>query len=603
MSMDFRIEIVSGASGQQSAGQQAAGTPTPLPAPTPLELPPLPGGTTPTAPPSPTTLDQVQNSLDPIGQQLKRMLAGAGRQSQGVQQGATATEDDTPTRIAEQLKEEQRLRAKRLEEMRERYRQDSAASQAARQNEEEKLLRQRQLEVLKERNRIDGAAAEEAAAMLATQREMKDWQNRVNEERRKQDPGAAQAEDMAGLGSILGQLTGGQGLGGTLSRLLQMGPQFQQQFSGLFGQPSTAAPSAPAAPAAAQPSPPQPLQLPQLPTSQPATPARPPAASAPPAPPRTTPPPPPPPIRPPVSPAASAAPAAGGAGAGAARAATAAAGSAGGAGAAAGAAGGAGGLAAAAGPVGLAIAAADMIATQQANQIKQSSESIRGFGEQIQRLNRNDHLGAFVAGVGGAAKTLEGIPIVGKVAAAQLERFGTAVKTAGDVLQSFVDRGQQLAKYSGELSVAQARSDVRSTMSDIKEASELGPVLARLTENQSEIGDMLRELSLPVKEIIAEGMSLVVDLVKELVGFLRDINESTGFLKGAKDLILAILAKLREWLGAQVSTKADGRTLDDLIERNFGSGLDPRGTGELIRSARRDFGTNVPNAPLPNGGF
>ena len=91
------------------------------------------------------------------------------------------------------------------------------------------------------------------------------------------------------------------------------------------------------------------------------------------------------------------------------------------------------------------------------------------------------------------------------------------MKSFAEVVQAFVDRGKELQNYNGELAQAGAMADVRSLMGDIREARELGPELARLTDEQSKLWDELRRDFEPVKRCILEWLVAGVQEVRTLV--------------------------------------------------------------------------------------
>lgn len=491
--MDFRITIDSGPASQQQASQAQQ----PVAPAEQLGVPPAPL----------MPRDASRDWRQEYRSSENRLLAMREQFGQ----------DMPATEAARLIEEEKLLRQRRNEVMKERMKQDTAEMEARRNYQDDIALRTRHLEVLRERHRIEGAAAEEARIQLAQQKEAKEWQEKVNAERRKQDPSQAFAEDMDKIGGLIGQVSGGGGSMGLLGRFLQMAPAFKEQFGSAAG----------------------------------------------------------------ASGATSAASGAAGAEAGA-------------SGAAAVSGGAAGSLAAMAGPIGLAVAAVEMGAKKSADDIRGTSEAIKGFGEQVVRLNSNDHLGAFQAGVSGTAKVLEGIPVVGQIAAAHVERFGTVVGTAAQVVDSFVQRGAELARFSGEISVSRAMADVRTTMGDIREADQLGPVIARLTDSQSEIQDILRELLLPVREVIAEAMSAILDLVKDALKTLRSMDDLMYQVWWYKELIIGAIKVIVKWGGGNVDERKAEKDINDVIARNFGNIL----PGDVNR-----FGFGIGDNPLPGAGF
>lgn len=112
-----------------------------------------------------------------------------------------------------------------------------------------------------------------------------------------------------------------------------------------------------------------------------------------------------------------------------------------------------------------------------------------------------------------------------------------AVGAFNQVVNAFIQRGQELSKYSGDLSVAFARSEVRQTRSDIREAQELGPDIARMVEAQSQMSEGFQELLLPIKKFLVEYLAATMEVIVE---FLRDAKSAAkalpdfvAFIQGA----------------------------------------------------------------------
>lgn len=81
--------------------------------------------------------------------------------------------------------------------------------------------------------------------------------------------------------------------------------------------------------------------------------------------------------------------------------------------------------------------------------------------------------------------------------------FGRLVVATHQLVDAFIERGKELAQYSGKLSEAEAITDVRTTMADIREAQELEDPVARMTLSANEIWLEIRDLLLPIKRVVA----------------------------------------------------------------------------------------------------
>ena len=160
-------------------------------------------------------------------------------------------------------------------------------------------------------------------------------------------------------------------------------------------------------------------------------------------------------------------------------------------------------------------------------------------------MARNDYMGAFTKSVDAAGDSLKKIPVVGEPAAAALGAVVQPIKSFGEVVDSFVQRGREIGMYNGQLAQANAMADVRSLMGDIREANTVGPEMARLTEAQSKIWDDLRRVLDPIKKVIAEVLAnflewlepwvrnelpkIMIQIAESLVGVTAAFNRFTNF--------------------------------------------------------------------------
>ncbi len=115
--------------------------------------------------------------------------------------------------------------------------------------------------------------------------------------------------------------------------------------------------------------------------------------------------------------------------------------------------------------------------------------------------------------------------VVGGFAAAAAGAYAFA-KTA----EYFVERGKQLAPYSGELSAAGARAEVAGIHADIREAQQLGPAIARLTDAQTATEMAYREAMLPLKEAVLE---LITPVMEGLPTMIAGIETIVSWINGS----------------------------------------------------------------------
>jgi hypothetical protein len=124
---------------------------------------------------------------------------------------------------------------------------------------------------------------------------------------------------------------------------------------------------------------------------------------------------------------------------------------------------------------------------------------------------------------GGAAGTLVGVKIA--------EAFATAHRDFEKVSDALIARGRQIAPFSGQLTQAAAKADIRSLMADIRESQTIGPGLARLTEGRSRFETMLRDSFLSLKESQAELMGAQYEKLIQLIETGKFTAAELGSLK------------------------------------------------------------------------
>lgn len=177
-----------------------------------------------------------------------------------------------------------------------------------------------------------------------------------------------------------------------------------------------------------------------------------------------------------------------------------------GAGAVGRAAGGIGEAAVAAGPA-IVVTAALLAQQKMVDMTNKAAAAVEGLGNQAGRFASNDHLGMFNAAVDGTKEALEEIPVYGKKWAAELGLAAAPVRAFTTAVNGFVARARELEGLSGPIARAGAVADIRSLRADLKEADQLGPALARLTDVQSRVDTELRDMLLPIKEFVVRGLA------------------------------------------------------------------------------------------------
>jgi hypothetical protein len=148
-----------------------------------------------------------------------------------------------------------------------------------------------------------------------------------------------------------------------------------------------------------------------------------------------------------------------------------------------------------------------------------AAQTAAGVGEEAAAVG-----GAEVAAEGGAVAAAGGLAAVGAVALPVAASLG-AVAAAGygfaRMVESFVDRGEELAAYSQTLSEASARAEIKSMQADIREANALEGPLTELTDAWMDLKVELRELLLPIKRFVVEILVPIVETIEEFIMFCR----------------------------------------------------------------------------------
>lgn len=183
-------------------------------------------------------------------------------------------------------------------------------------------------------------------------------------------------------------------------------------------------------------------------------------------------------------------------------------------------AGRAGAMAAGVGEAALAAGPAAVVAAM-ALAGKAYEATLHHLGDRAAQLAANDNAGILEDGAKAARLGLIAIGPAGAGAAAALTLATPVVKEFSKVAHAFVERGQYLAKYNSDLGAAQARSNVRTTLADVREADALSPSISRTTENVNQMDVGIRDLLLPIKQGISELVAGTTDVGKEIVTLLK----------------------------------------------------------------------------------
>lgn len=164
-------------------------------------------------------------------------------------------------------------------------------------------------------------------------------------------------------------------------------------------------------------------------------------------------------------------------------------------------------------------------------------------------------------GMGGAGSALGSVAgssaafgPVGAVIAGVTLAFDLAKKAIHQFIATvdfFVERGKHLEQFSGAIAGARAQASVRSLRSDIREAKELGSGIAGLTDAQSRLENIFRELLEPIKRFVVENLadllSTIADMAQEIGPFIKvNLEIVVGTLQILVDIATGRFSKLME---------------------------------------------------------
>jgi hypothetical protein len=273
---------------------------------------------------------------------------------------------------------------------------------------------------------------------------------------------------------------------------------------------------------------------------------------------------------------------------------------------------GKGAAAIAGGPMGLvamlAAAGVDLAADKIANRFRAQRDLIETGGKVAQGVVADRPLQVFTAATDHAAKSLEEIPVVGKIFAEELRRDAAVVRVFSETLDAVTARARQLAPYDARIAAAAANQDVANLLRDMKEARTIGGEYSELIRQQTQLEGSFREMMLPIKELIAKGLN---DVMADLNVLARDlvplVTEAVHFLSVSYDVakegwgVLVEAAKLSPALGILIdqAQKHFKEVRDREAKRAIGEGQ--QAAQLLLDQARKQFrvgaAVGVDNAP------
>lgn len=233
-------------------------------------------------------------------------------------------------------------------------------------------------------------------------------------------------------------------------------------------------------------------------------------------------------------------------------------------------------------------------ADQTAKSLRNMKANVDMVGDSLVTFAGNERAGLsqLAEGAGKAfAAPAESLPIIGDVFKAQNELTSAITKLPEKLTSAFLQQAQKISAYSGDISAANARANVREIVADIREAQSMGESYARMVDAQSRLDNTVRELLMPVKrflvEVLASRLEFMADglnVVVKLPEIFKEISESV-----AQAVTLLILRDTQE---ANRTLSLMRQSIDRILRRSE----EPAGDffDQFFNDAGRvDFGANA----------
>jgi hypothetical protein len=228
---------------------------------------------------------------------------------------------------------------------------------------------------------------------------------------------------------------------------------------------------------------------------------------------------------------------------------------------------------AATGPIGGAIAAGkaivsalEMPAAVLKGAMDAAAEGLRTIGSVAKSVASNDGFGAIAAAGEGVAKALDNIPIVGGAFASTVRLATGGLNIFKDVLDSFADRGRELAKYNSGIAAEVAIANVERILADIAEANnnqdeymDLIRAQAKMERAWQEAMQDLKKSIMPFLTTGAKGITMIVKMLPEL---LKNMGGPFGAILGKFGEAISALDKIDK--NTDDTADATAKMLDDM---------------------------------------
>lgn len=209
---------------------------------------------------------------------------------------------------------------------------------------------------------------------------------------------------------------------------------------------------------------------------------------------------------------------------------------------------GQGAAAMAGGPVGLlaVIGAkiADIAVDKIADGYRSLQKDMRLGGDFAKGVIGNDIYSPVMKGAEHAAESLEQIPIVGKIFAEQLRTATTTVSVFKETIGAATARAKELQAYDSRVAQSFANQDVSRILADINEADRLGEQYGRIIDSQTDIMSDIKEILLPLKEIVVTDIAGTMEVLKNVLQILKPfVLNSAETMATLNDVVSGIVEK------------------------------------------------------------
>ncbi len=178
-------------------------------------------------------------------------------------------------------------------------------------------------------------------------------------------------------------------------------------------------------------------------------------------------------------------------------------------------------------PIGLmAVAAAkiaDVVVDKVADGFRGIQKNTQLGGDAAKGIIGNDLYTPVMKGAEHAAQSLEKIPIVGKVFAEQLRTASTVISVFKETVGAATARAKELQAYDSRIAQSFANQDVSRILADINEADRLGEQYGRIVDSQTDIMSEIKEIILPIKEIVVTDLADGLELLKVVLQILKPV--------------------------------------------------------------------------------